>query len=171
MIRRSLALAAGIVLFGCAGAPARTRPPFPGDHDTARQGQVDAVLDRLYQSFNYAAGQEPDWVAMRSLFFDDAVFVPEPEPGRAPVPRSIDDLIARWQAAWRGSADREAYAEWITQRRVTVRGNVAYVEIEFMGRAPTDDRARQPGIDHVLLLEADGQWKVAAFVVARESRP
>ncbi|MGV7210745.1 nuclear transport factor 2 family protein [Oxalobacteraceae bacterium A2-2] len=149
-----------------AAIPAVT--PQPGSPEYA---QIRALLDRLYQAFNYAPRQEPDWAAMRACFLDGAAFVVEAVPGQAARAQDIDAFITGWRNYMREHRDENVgYAEAIREARITQVGSVAHVDVMFYGREPGDPRQRQPGLDSLQLVLVDGQWKVAAFVVQRESK-
>ena len=64
--------------------------------------QIDNQLNDLYQSFCYAAGEEPNWELMRSVFVEGAQFVGEAPAGEAPRPQAIDEFISSWQTSMRG---------------------------------------------------------------------
>ena len=77
---RNIVVASLVILTGCVSthpnAPVRVESLTVDESD-----QVDSLLNKLYRSFSYEAGEEPDWDLMRSVFFDDAQFVTEPPEG------------------------------------------------------------------------------------------
>lgn len=132
--------------------------------------QIRALLDKLYQSFNYPEGQEPDWALMGSCFVDGALFAPEPDAGDAIRPSDVDTLIAKWQAAMRRQPSKPGYIEWIENVQMSQAGNLVRADVVFYGKEPGELRLRRPGLDSLQLVQVDGKWKVLSFVVQYESK-
>ena len=164
-----------MLLIALASSPsmAIAADPIATDSDRAvspedRQ-EIDALLDRLYRSFNYAAGKEPDWVMMRSCFVDGALFVPEAEDGKVRA-QDVDALIARWQASMRKKPGANpAYAEVVDSVRLERIATLVRADVTFTGSEPGDPRRRKPGLDSLQLVRQDGAWRVLSFVVHYES--
>lgn len=167
---KSLLLTAALLASACAASPDRGTAS-PTRLASSTQQHVRALLDRLYRSFNYAKGQEPDWALMRSCFVDGALFVPEPDPGSAVRPADVDAVIAKWQASMRKrSAGNHGYSEWIDHVRTSRVGNLVRADVVFHGKEPGDPQPRKPGLDSLQLVQVDGEWKVLSFVVQYESK-
>lgn len=157
------------VVAGCASTG--TAQPERGVLTPAESKQVDLLLSTLYKSFNYGAGAEPDWASMRSVFVEGAQFVSEAPIGQAPEPKTVDQLIADWQASMRKSKSPTAgYEEWITGTNITKAGRLIFVDVTFQAREPSDRRAREPGRDALVLTDVGGTLKVLSFVVQYESK-
>ena len=115
---RVLILAFALMALGCSAVPRVERTPSHAVSATERR-EVQVLLEQLYRSFNYGAGQEPDWRLMRTSFVDGAQFVPEPGPGTPVRSYDVDALIARCQTSMRaGSSSNLGYPEWIGSTRV-----------------------------------------------------
>lgn len=143
----------------------------PAEVSPADAAQIDALLESLYDSFNYGAGEEPDWVAMRSAFVEGAQFVSEAPAGQAPRPWPIDAFITSWQASLRRrETPAPAYAEWILETRLTRIGELISVDVLFQAERPGDPSPRKPGLDSLVLARVGPTWKVLSFVVQYESK-
>jgi len=167
---RALVLVFLIALTSCAStrldASLRAESLAPADSE-----QVESLLKKLYRSFNYGAGEEPDWESMRSVFVDGAQFVTEPPAGKAPNPQSVDDFISSWRDSIRRSTSPgPAYAEWIIDTRVTKVGQLIRVDVVFQARKANDPSPRKSGLDSLVLANVGGVWKVLSFVVQYESK-
>ena len=138
---------------------------------SAETQQVDALLDRLYRSFAYGADKEPDWDLMRSAFVENAQFVTEPAEGKAPDSQLLEAFITSWQETIRGSsAPRPSHDEWITGTTATKLGELIRVDVAFQAKKGNDTTPRKPGLDSLVLVKVDGQWKVLSFIVHYESK-
>lgn len=166
----NLLLAAALSCVGCATAGVR-EPDAVAALAPATEREVRSLLDDLYRTFNYAAGQEPDWTGMRSCFVDGALFAPEPDPGEPVRAFNVDSLIAKWQGSMRKRQRENAgYAEWIDSVRYSRVGGLVRADVSFYGKEPTDRHERKAGLDTLQLVEVDGAWKVLSFVVLYESK-
>lgn len=159
-----------LVLISCATIPPtgslRLEPLT-----SAETQQVDSLLDRLYRSFTYGADEEPDWELMRSAFVENAQFVTEPVEGKAPDSQLLEAFISSWQEAIRGStAPRPSHDEWITGTTATKLGELIRVDVSFQAKKGNDTAPRKPGLDSLVLVKVDGQWKVLSFIVHYESK-
>lgn len=133
--------------------------------------QVDILLEKLYQSFCYGKGEEPDWELMHSVFFEGAQFVGEVPEGEPPTPQTIEDFIASWQHSIRDSdSPTIATAERILETKATKIGQLIRVDILFQGSKSNDTSAKKPGLDSLVLASVDGVWKILSFVVQYESK-
>jgi hypothetical protein len=169
-VTRSLLLAAAIVATGCSTLPSQNQV-VSSSISPAEERQVRAVLERLYRSFNYGQGEEPEWQLMRSCFLDGALFAPEPEAGGTYRPLDVDALIRKWQASIRKRPSENAgYSEWIDQVSTSRVGNLIRADVTFYGKEATDSHPRKPGLDSLQLVKIGGDWKVLSFVVQYESK-
>ena len=166
---RTLSLVLLIALAGCASSESielRTEPLTVVETE-----QVDALLEDLYGSFCYEAGEQPDWALMRSVFVEGAQFVSEPAAGEAPEPQSVDAFIASWRASiGERSSPTLATQEWIVDRRCTRAGELTHVDVVFQARKSGDPGPRRPGRDSLVLVRVGDAWKVLSFVVQYESK-
>lgn len=169
-MQRALALMLLLVLAGCS----TTQPDVllrPQSLTSAETKQVNSLLEKLYQSFSYGDGEEPDWDAMRSVFVDGGQFVTEPSVGEAPNPQTIDEFIASWQASIRESTSPlVATEEWITGTRAVKLGHLIRVDVVFQAKKRTDAAPRKPGLDSLVLVDAGGEWKILSFIIHYESK-
>ena len=155
---------------GCSALPKAERTPFNAVSVVERR-EVQVLLEQLYRSFNYGAGQEPDWRLMRESFVDGAQFVPEPGSGEPLRSYDVDALIAKWRSSMRDDPSaNHGYSEWIAGTSVEKVGEFLRVDVVFYGKEPGDSHARKPGMDSLLLARVDGGWKVLSFVVHNESK-
>jgi len=167
---RVLILALALMSLGCSALPRAERTPSHAVSATDRR-EVQVLLEQLYGSFNYGAGQEPDWRLMRASFIDGAQFVPEPSPDTPLRSYDVDTLIATWQSSMRaGHSTNLGYSEWISSTSVDKVGELLRVDVLFYGKEPGDSHPRKPGLDSLLLARVDGSWKVLSFVVHNESK-
>lgn len=167
---RTLALVLLIALASCAStrpaAPLRTESLTPTETE-----QVGSLLEKLYQSFSYGEGEEPDWELMRSVFVDGAQFVTEPPAGEAPNPQSVDEFISSWKASIRSSiSPRPANDEWITGTRINKLGQLIRVDVAFQAIKTNDPAPRKQGLDSLVLANVDGVWRILTFIVQYESK-
>jgi len=166
---RALILTVALASTGCSAIPQVAQTPSRAA--LTADSEVQALLDRLYRSFNYGPGQEPDWKLMRASFVDGGQFVPEPTEGSQLRSHDIDALIAKWQSSMRANhAGNRGYSEWIGSTSITQVGDLLRVDVVFYGKEPGEPHQRQPGLDSLLLAQVDGTWKVLSFVVHRESK-
>lgn len=162
-----------VVLIAFAGCTFAQRDPQLQTQSltSAEEMQVNAVLEKLYQSFGYAHGEEPDWALMRSVFIEHAQFVTEPSAGEAPKSQTIDELISSWQASIRDSASPTvATEEQIIDTRMEKVGSLIRVDVVFRAKKGTDSAIRKPGLDSLVLVDTGGDWKILSFVVHYESK-
>jgi hypothetical protein len=139
---------------------------------SADEAEIRAVLDRLYASFEYAPGGEPDFARMRACFHDGATFTFEPASGNPVAVKDVDAAIADWRAMLaRRVTPSAGYEEWIERAETIVSGKVAYVDVTFGARRPGETSERRPGLDSVVLLREGREWKVLAFTVQYEAKP
>lgn len=133
--------------------------------------EVNVLLDKLYQSFSYQAGEEPDWDLMRSVFVDDAQVVLEPAAGEELRPQKLEDFITSWQGSIRNSPDPTVQtSEAILDTAMTRLGNLIRVDLLFRAMKSTDTAPREPGLDTLMLARVNGDWKILSFVVQYESK-
>jgi hypothetical protein len=167
---RTLALVLLIAVASCTST--RPAPPLRSQSLTpAETEQVDSLLEKLYQSFSYEEGEEPDWELMRSVFIDGAQFVGEPPVGEAPNPQSVDAFISSWQTSIRRSTSASsATDEWITGRHITKVGQLISVDVTFQAIKQNDPAPRKPGLDSLVLVSVGDVWKILSFVVQYESK-
>lgn len=164
------ALTLSIALAACS-APGPAAPLRSEALTSVEAQQVDALLDKLYRSFSHGEGEEPDWELMRSVFVEGAQFVTEALPGQAPRPRSVEALLADWQAAVRNSdAPAPATEERITDTRIEKVGRLIRVDVVFEAKKAGDPAPRSPGLDSLVLVETDDGWKILSFVVHHEAK-
>lgn len=168
MIQASI-LAIALASMGCPAIP--QAEPTTSRATSPIDSEVQVLLDRLYRSFNYGPGEEPDWKSMRASFVDGAQFVPEPTGGSPLRSYDVDALIAKWQSSMRsGASVNLGYSEWIATISISKIGALLRVDVVFCGKEPGDPHQRQPGLDSLLLARVDGTWKVLSFVVHEESK-
>lgn len=138
---------------------------------SAETEQVHALLEGLYRSFTYGADEEPDWGLMRSAFVENGQFVTEAAEGKAPDSQLLEAFITAWQEAIRSnSSPRPSHDEWITGTSATKLGELIRVDVEFLAKKGDDTKPRKPGLDSLVLVKVDGNWKVLSFIVHYESK-
>ena len=146
-------------------------PLQPKSLTTDESSQIDLQLNKLYQSFCYDSGEEPDWELMRSVFIEGAQFVGEAPAGGSPSPQSVDEFISSWQKSIRRSDSVTVKTtEHLISTKVTKVGKLIRVEVLFQAKKKNDPSPRKPGLDTVVFANDKGIWKVLSFVVHYESK-
>ena len=161
----ALTLLCGCLPYSSRGNARHAEVSQPAEH------QIRQSLSRLYRSFSYAPGHEPDWSLMRSCFVSDAQVVLEPNQGRAPRAMPLSQMIAQWQASLREKPSNNlGYVETISSIRLQYVGAYVDADVVFYGKAPNDPRARKPGLDRLRFSNANGAWQVESLEVQYESK-
>ena len=133
--------------------------------------EVEQLLEKLYQSFSYEEGKEPDWSLMRSAFLKNGQFVLEASSDQAPLPQSIDDFILSWQQVIHKSSKKSVKtSEEILQSNVRKIGNFIHVDVVFRAKKSTDLVPRKKGLDSLILAKEGDDWKILLFAVHHESK-
>ena len=151
----------------------------PAAHaDPADVDSLDAIVNTLYASVSFAAGQRPDWQRFRSLFRAEAVLVRvdplltgagggkvasgAPTHGTQEPLRvsSIEDFVARTNAAIDSGA-LSAFTERELSRRTEVFADVAQVFSSYERSADAGEVHR--GINSVQLVKDGERWWVVSL--------
>lgn len=135
-------------------------PPPPADPSDV--GSLDAIVNALYASLSFAAGEAPDWSRFRSLFHPTALMVRvDARPDRAPDEpalriTTIQDYVARTTAAIESGA-LPGFDEHELTRRTEVFGDVASVFSTYERSAAQEVRR---GINSLALAKDGDRWWV-----------
>ena len=133
----------------------------PAEADTAA---IEATLDELYRAFDFDAGGEADWSAIRALALDGAVFVAPVAAGRPVRAVGTEEFLRDFR---RYVASAEVRATGLHERIVAVRvdrfGAVAHAYVAFEGSLPATGTAVSRGLDSVQLVLDQGRWKLVSF--------
>jgi hypothetical protein len=131
------------------------------------------VVGRLYELVTFEAGQTPDWVAVRSIFLDQAVIVLRMSRDSLPV-LSVDEFVAEFQAFIEQAKVRETgFSETVVTMRSMVFGDIAHILVLYEASIPGSARGPQQGVDSFQLIRTEGGWRIASVVneVPTDARP
>lgn len=145
-------------------------PPSAAAEDTASR-DIRAMLDALYLSFSFDAGQQPDWAAMKALLLPGAVFVDPVKPGVPPRGKSTEEFLAGFRH-WVETDPKlkNGFRERIVAVRLERYGRIAHAWVSFEGYVPgpAAAKAETRGIDGIQLVLDGKDWKVAGFTTQFE---
>lgn len=140
-------------------------PSDPADVDS-----IDAIVNALYASVSFEAGQCPDWARFRGLFAPAAIMCrvdpaqtarPASERDKqAVVLSSIDDYVARTTSAIESGA-LLAFTEQELTRRTEVFAGVAQVFSTYERSAEAGEVRR--GINSMQLVKDGDRWWVVSI--------
>ena len=135
---------------------------------------IEAMVEALYEAFDFDAGGEADWDGMRALFAEGASFASPATPDRPARSVDAESFLADFQA-WVADSEegRTGFYERITHLEIEVYGGIAQVLVTFEGYVPPDGPALTLGLDALQLVKDEGEWRLAAFATqyASESLP
>jgi hypothetical protein len=127
--------------------------------------QVQQLIEGLYGTVSFDAGQVPAWDRARSFFLPEAVvvFAPRTE-GSAQVMDLegwVQDFISFYEDR---HLETRGFRETIAGMEVTVYGNIAHAFVVFEPRVGPDwDAPSVPGVDAINLVKHDGRWWIASI--------
>ncbi len=128
---------------------------------------LDAVIDRMYASMSFEAGEAPDWDAQAEVFApsarlvrvnDDGVFEFDPRSFRA----NFEEMIT--------SGALPSFWESELWRDVDQYGDFAHVLSAYEMRASRDGPLVARAIKSIQLFRKDGRWWISAMLWRREGR-
>lgn len=132
---------------------------------------IDTTLTRLYRSFSFAKGAEPDWATLRSMFLEGASIVDPVRDGVAPHAISVPAFLKGFSDAVKSATTyRDGFAERIVNARVDRFGHIAHAYVTFEGFAPAKRSAQTRGVDSIQLILDGAAWKVASFTTQYENK-
>lgn len=125
---------------------------------------LNGALDDLYDAFDFDAGGEADWDAMRGLFLPGATFVAPVNPARPPSGENADAFLSGFQAWSRtGEYSESGLYERILERSFHHAGHIAHAWVRFEGYLPETGEVRTRGIDSIAFVRDGERWKVVSF--------
>jgi hypothetical protein len=140
--------------------------PKPKDEEGIKN-----IINLLYSSFSFKAGQEPNWNAIRDISLKGAVFVSEPSPKIERGGIDVEEFISDYKNAIANSSlEKTGYQERVINTKIWQSGTVANVEVSFKAFTASDAGQRKPGLDNIQLLNDSGKWKIVAFTTQSESK-
>lgn len=156
MLRPRFVLLASVLLAGgaCRSLPAQEPAP----------AALDAVVSELYAAFDFDAGGEADWDAMRALFLPGATFVAPVHPARPPAGEDAAAFLDGFQAWSRsGEYSTTGLHERTLSRTYRVTGTIAHAWVRFEGYLPQTGEVRTRGVDSIAFVRDGERWKLASF--------
>jgi hypothetical protein len=162
-------------LGACRTAPPAPAPgPLPAPPESSQAApsgpaadlppELAAGIERLYRAFDFEAGSEPDWAAMRALFHPDCRFLGPVTPGREPRSESLEQFLESFRRYATGSerATTGLFERvlWIEPFRF---GGVAQTAVAFEGHQPGAAPAETRGIDLLHWVETPAGWRIVGF--------
>ena len=142
----------------------------PPAADPADVDSIDAIVNALYASVSFAAGQRPDWARFCSLFEPRALMVridprvtAQPASLREEAPfrvSAVNDYVTRTTAAIDSGALR-AFTERELSRRTEVFGDLAQVFSAYERSADAGEAVR--GINSMQLVKDGERWWIVAL--------
>jgi hypothetical protein len=149
-----------------------TRAHAQTEFGTPRETPED-VVGRLYELVTFEAGQTPDWVAVRSIFLDQAVIVLRMSRDSLPV-LSVDEFVAEFQGfIERAKVGETGFSETVVTMRSMVFGDIAHILVLYEASISGSARGPQQGVDSFQLIRTEGDWRIASVVneVPTATRP
>lgn len=144
--------------------------------DPADVDSIDAIVNALYASVSFKAGEHPDWARFRGLFEPsarlvrvDALLAATPASQREQSPlrvSGIDDYVTRTTAAVDSGA-LSAFLEIELSRRTEVFGDLAQVFSSYERSADAGEVVR--GINSMQLVKDGDRWWVISLSWTDES--
>ena len=158
-----------LILFPTIGSRADETAP---EMETAFATPEGVVIE-LYELVTFEAGQTPDWVAVRSIFLDQAVIVLRMSRDSLPV-LSVDEFVAEFQAfIERANVGETGFSETVVTMKSMVFGDIAHILVLYEASIPGSARGPQQGVDSFQLIRTERGWRIASVVneVPTDARP
>ena len=142
----------------------QSAPPAPPEAPADERAPLVAAVEELYRAFDFDAGGEADWAAMRALFAPGASFASPGAPGRPARLVDAEQFLADFRA-WVADSEegRTGFHERITRLEVELYGTVAHTFVTFEGFVPPHGPALTLGLDAIQWVQDEGEWKLASF--------
>ena len=135
------------------------------------EAQIKNIINLLYSSFSFKAGQEPNWNIIRDISLKGAVFVSEPNPKIERGGIDVEEFIFDYKnAIVNSSLQKTGYQETVINTKIWQSETVANVEVSFKAFTISDAGQRKPGLDNNQLVNDLGNWKIVAFTTQSESK-
>ncbi|MBK8980028.1 MAG: VOC family protein [Planctomycetes bacterium] len=143
--------------------PAERRHPAGTD-------SVDALLDAVYRTVSFPAGETPDWDRLRELLLPDALIVQPATRGRGIRTLDVDGFVRLFvDDIERYRMSEVGFAERVVATAVTEFGDIASAQVVFEARLLGEPgRLPQRGLDLFQLVEKDGRWFIASIATQFE---
>ena len=142
------------ILLAATAAPSQqpaTAPP-------AYTATPEAVVEELYRSVSWKAGEAADWGKVRSLFYPGAVVFLRTSRTASKaftVDGFLDDFIT---FARREEVQKNGFGERIVAMKPTVFRDVAQILVLYEAQIPNSPRGPMQGVDGFQLVKMDGRW-------------
>lgn len=127
-------------------------------------GTAEDVVRDLYRMVTFEAGKDVDWERVTALFIPEAVIVLRASRTSMNVFNRntfVDDFVRFIREA---KLENQAFEETIVAIKTQETGDVARSTVHYAARIPSRGRPAQHGIDVVLLMKADGRWRIVSIV-------
>ena len=135
-----------------------------------RHDEAVAMLNELYDSFAFDAGEEPDWETQRRLFLPGATIVPSIQPERQPVGNDVETFIADFRTyALTGEFSTTGLHERVLRMDIHSFGGVGHAFVAFEAYVPGEEAPRSRGLDSIQLIHDGSSWRVASFTTQFET--
>jgi hypothetical protein len=134
------------------------------------RAKFESVIEALYDAVSFERGGRPDWVTLKSLFLEGAVFA-QPRRGTRDLELlSVDEFVDRFAADLKTFEARgTGFSESVAGSQCSTFGRVADCRVVFEARfdpASPDPVGR--GVDFIQLVRNGGGWWIAAVATEYE---
>ena len=128
---------------------------------------VDRVVDKMYASMSFEAGEQPDWKCQEEIFANDArlvrvndegVFEFDPRTFR----KNFEAMIA--------SGNMPSFCETELWRQTHEFGDVAHVLSAYEMRASRGGELIARAVKSIQLYRQDDRWRISAMLWRREGK-
>jgi hypothetical protein len=126
--------------------------------------ELEWLIEKLYGTFSFDAGAQPDWVGMESLFAQGANLVaPIRDGGEAEVTGAAVFLASFKEWIESSPVGKTGLHERVLDTRIDVFQNIAHAYVTFEGFVPGEECAQTLGLDSLQLVRDQGEWKLVSF--------
>lgn len=130
-------------------------------------GDVGNVIDAMYGSMSFEAGEEPAWERQNELFAPDARLVRVNDDGVFEFTlRTFQANLAQMIA----TKTLTSFWEGEVWREVRVFGDIAHVLSAYEMRTRRDGDVVARAMKSIQLFRRDGRWWISAMIWQREGR-
>ncbi len=122
--------------------------------------KIERVMTVLYESISGKDDSERDWDLSKSLFHPDARVSPNAFEDRVRGVMTEEEF----QADARPRIAPRAFFEWEVDRDVRITGEVASIRSHYRAaESAHGEPIIKEGINHLILIREEGQWKIMAI--------
>jgi hypothetical protein len=128
---------------------------------------VDRIVDQMYASMSFEAGQRPDWELQANLFADDARLVRVNDEG---VFEFNPRTFRKNYEAMIESGQLPSFRETELWRQTHEFGDMAHVLSGYEMRTSRDGECIALAVKSIQLFQENGTWRISAMLWRREGR-